>query len=260
MPASRRTWWFVTVADEGIGIPEADLDRVFERFYRVDAARRRDTGGSGLGLSIVRHVVVNHGGRGVGHRGRRRGIDLQDRAAPSALDDGDRGPNLKRSAPLPEDQRAKRILVVDDEPSYLDALTISLEAEGFEVVAAEDGFVALEMFRSSNPTWSLLDLMLATCLGSGRVPGHPSDQQCPDHHGHRQVREVDVVVGLEVGADDYITKPYRIRELLARIRALLRRGEESSTPSSGRAHRRRRDPRCRAARGDGGWRSRSRCR
>ncbi len=52
----------ISVADEGIGIPEADLDRVFERFYRVDAARRRETGGTGLGLSIVRHVALNHGG------------------------------------------------------------------------------------------------------------------------------------------------------------------------------------------------------
>lgn len=56
-------WVEVSVADEGIGIPEADLVRVFERFYRVDAARRRNTGGTGLGLSIVRHVVLNHGGQ-----------------------------------------------------------------------------------------------------------------------------------------------------------------------------------------------------
>jgi two-component system sensor histidine kinase SenX3 len=52
----------LSVSDQGIGIPAADLDRVFERFYRVDAARRRDTGGTGLGLAIVRHVAINHGG------------------------------------------------------------------------------------------------------------------------------------------------------------------------------------------------------
>lgn len=58
----RGQWVSISVADQGIGIPEADLDRVFERFYRVDAARRRETGGTGLGLSIVRHVAINHGG------------------------------------------------------------------------------------------------------------------------------------------------------------------------------------------------------
>ena len=58
----RGQWASISVADQGIGIPESDLDRVFERFYRVDAARRRETGGTGLGLSIVRHVAINHGG------------------------------------------------------------------------------------------------------------------------------------------------------------------------------------------------------
>ena len=58
----RGQWASISVADQGIGIPEADLDRVFERFYRVDAARRRETGGTGLGLSIVRHVAINQGG------------------------------------------------------------------------------------------------------------------------------------------------------------------------------------------------------
>lgn len=58
----RGQWAAISVADQGIGIPESDLDRVFERFYRVDGARRRETGGNGLGLSIVRHVAINHGG------------------------------------------------------------------------------------------------------------------------------------------------------------------------------------------------------
>ena len=74
--ARRRRQVVLDVHDHGIGIPGRDLDRVFERFYRVDKARSRETGGSGLGLSIVRHVMANHGGQVVGGVGRGRGLDV----------------------------------------------------------------------------------------------------------------------------------------------------------------------------------------
>jgi two-component system response regulator RegX3 len=136
---------------------------------------------------------------------------------------------------LPEDQRAKRILVVDDEPSFVDALTISLSAEGFEVIAAEDGFVALDMFRRFKPDLVLLDLMIPRVSGVDVCRDIRATSNVPIVMVTAKSDEVDVVVGLEVGADDYITKPYRIRELLARIRALLRRAEDSSAGlSSGR--------------------------
>ena len=119
-----------------------------------------------------------------------------------------------------------RVLVVEDEESYSDALAYMLRKEGYEVAIAADGNAALAEFDRNGADIVLLDLML---------PGLPGTEVC------RQIRqtssvpvimvsakddEVDKVVGLELGADDYVTKPYSPRELVARIRAVLRRGQE----------------------------------
>jgi two-component system response regulator RegX3 len=119
-----------------------------------------------------------------------------------------------------------RVLVVEDEESYSDALAYMLRKEGFEVAIANNGNDALTEFDRGGADIVLLDLML---------PGIPGTEVC------RQIRatsnvpvimvsakddEVDKVVGLELGADDYVTKPYTPRELVARIRAVLRRGAE----------------------------------
>src|SRR5215211_5842584 len=119
-----------------------------------------------------------------------------------------------------------RVLVVEDEESFSDALSYMLRREGFEAVVAATGPEALDEFERGGADIVLLDLML---------PGLPGTEVC------RQIRqtssvpvimvtakdaEVDKVVGLELGADDYVTKPYSPRELVARIRAVLRRGAE----------------------------------
>ena len=118
-----------------------------------------------------------------------------------------------------------RVLVVEDEESYSDALSYMLRKEGFQVALADDGQAALEEFERNGADIVLLDLML---------PGIPGTEVC---RRIRQVStvpvimvtakddEVDTVVGLELGADDYVTKPYSPRELVARIRAVLRRGD-----------------------------------
>jgi two-component system response regulator RegX3 len=125
-----------------------------------------------------------------------------------------------------------RVLVVEDEESYSDALAYMLGKEGFEVAIAADGLTALEEFDRAGADIVLLDLML---------PGLPGTEVC------RRIRqtssvpvimvsakddEVDKVVGLELGADDYVTKPYSPRELVARIRAVLRRGDSGATPDA----------------------------
>lgn len=119
-----------------------------------------------------------------------------------------------------------RVLVVEDEESFSDALTFMLEREGYEVAVAADGNVALEEFEKLGADILLLDLML---------PGLPGTEVCRQIRTRSQVPiimltakdgEVDKVVGLELGADDYVTKPFSSRELLARIRAVLRRNGE----------------------------------
>ncbi|WP_168916372.1 response regulator transcription factor [Microcella flavibacter] len=116
-----------------------------------------------------------------------------------------------------------RILIVDDEPSLSEPLAYLLSREGYETVVADDGNAALAEFDRGGADLVLLDLML---------PGLPGTEVCRELRQRSSVpiimltakdSEVDIVVGLELGADDYVTKPYSTRELLARIRAVLRR-------------------------------------
>ncbi|RPF19794.1 response regulator transcription factor [Myceligenerans xiligouense] len=116
-----------------------------------------------------------------------------------------------------------RILVVEDEESYRDPLTYQLAREGFEVVEAADGNAALAAYDADGADLVLLDLML---------PGLSGTEVCRELRARGDVpvimltakdSEIDKVVGLELGADDYVTKPYSFRELLARMRAVLRR-------------------------------------
>lgn len=125
-----------------------------------------------------------------------------------------------------------RILVVEDEESYRDPLTYQLRREGFDVVEAATGTEALEQYDAAGADLVLLDLML---------PGLSGTEVCRELRQRGDVpvimltakdSEIDKVVGLELGADDYVTKPYSFRELLARVRAVLRRkgGESGGEP------------------------------
>ncbi|HNI35786.1 MAG TPA: response regulator transcription factor [Microthrixaceae bacterium] len=115
------------------------------------------------------------------------------------------------------------ILVVEDEESYIDALNVGLRREGFVVEVARTGAEALTRFDEVGPDLILLDVMLPGVSGIDVCREIRSRSSVPIIMVTAKSSEIDTVVGLEVGADDYVTKPYRLRELVARVRAVLRR-------------------------------------
>jgi len=119
----------------------------------------------------------------------------------------------------------KRILVVDDEPTLVATLRYNLEREGYQVITASDGDVGLTLARSDRPDLIILDLMLPAIDGFEVCRLLRREMTVPILMLTAKADEVDKVVGLELGADDYVTKPFSMRELLARVRALLRRAE-----------------------------------
>ncbi len=126
----------------------------------------------------------------------------------------------------------QRVFVVEDEEAFVDALTVGLTKEGFDVEVARDGAEAIARFDEVNPDVVLLDLMLPRVSGVDVCRDLRRRSRVPIIMVTAKSSEVDTVVGLEVGADDYITKPYRMRELVARVRAVMRRVEDTVSSES----------------------------
>lgn len=120
------------------------------------------------------------------------------------------------------------VLVVEDEPSFVEALSVGLGREGFRVEVAVDGLEALQRFDIVRPDLVLLDVMLPKVSGVDVCRQLRKKSRVPIIMVTAKGAEIDTVVGLEVGADDYVTKPYRMRELIARMRAVMRRIPETS--------------------------------
>jgi two-component system response regulator RegX3 len=118
-----------------------------------------------------------------------------------------------------------RILIVEDEASFSEALAFLLTKEGFETAIAEDGRQAINMFSADGADLILLDLMIPEVSGVEVCRTIRTQSQVPIIMLTAKDAEIDKVVGLELGADDYVTKPYSSRELIARIKAVLRRGQ-----------------------------------
>jgi DNA-binding response OmpR family regulator len=127
---------------------------------------------------------------------------------------------------------ARTVLVVEDEPTVRETLAEALTEDGLRVVTAADGGAALTRFRADKPDLVVLDLMLPGMSGIEVCRVIRAESQVPILMLTARSSELDKVLGLELGADDYVTKPFSLRELQARIRALLRRSEQPGGPES----------------------------
>jgi len=195
----------VAVEDEGAGISAEDLPHVFGRFYQG----KDSSGGFGLGLPICKELVERTGAK-----------------SPSTPKKG----SERRSRSTCRRSRMAKVFVVEDDPAVRDVVEHALVREGMEVKALGDGEAALEHLRGAEPfDLVILDVMLpgmdgiSLCreLRAGSVG--PALTDVPVIMLTARDDETSVVVGLEVGADDYVTKPFRPRELVSRVRAHLRR-------------------------------------
>ncbi len=124
------------------------------------------------------------------------------------------------------------VLVIEDEESFIEALVVGLKREGFLVTVARDGIEGLAMFDRVRPDLVLLDIWLPLKSGIDVCRELRLRTRVPIIMVTAKSSEIDTVVGLEVGADDYVTKPYRLRELVARMRAVLRRSPSSDNGES----------------------------
>jgi two-component system alkaline phosphatase synthesis response regulator PhoP len=119
-----------------------------------------------------------------------------------------------------------KILIVDDEQDIVELVSYNLEKEGFKTVKAFDGEAALKMVKTQKPDLIILDLMLPKMNGLDvcrAIRGNPETASVPIIMLTAKGDEVDKIIGLEIGADDYITKPFSVKELIARVRSILRR-------------------------------------
>lgn len=128
---------------------------------------------------------------------------------------------------------AKKILIIEDEPNIADYLTIYCKAEGYEVTHVRDGLDGLIKFQTDKPDFVLLDLMLPGLDGVEVCRRIRSTSDTPIIMVTARTDEVDKLLGLEIGADDYVTKPFSPRELMARMRVIFRRLDKSNNATPG---------------------------
>lgn len=133
---------------------------------------------------------------------------------------------------LPKLGKARRILIIEDEPTIADYLTIYCKAEGYEVSYERDGLDGLTCFYNEQPDFVLLDLMLPGLDGVEVCRRIRATSDVPIIMVTARSEEVDKLLGLEIGADDYVTKPFSPRELMARIRVIFRRLEKQISPGA----------------------------
>jgi DNA-binding response OmpR family regulator/signal transduction histidine kinase/CHASE3 domain sensor protein len=213
----------VAVSDEGPGIPPAERERVFERFYQIARPNTRNVGGTGLGLPICKALVEAHGGRIWVDEAPGGGARVQFTLPALPAEDDGAAPAPQLLAREPGD--GPRVLLVDDDPALRRILERGLADAGYQVQSVMEPQAALDALTRQPPDLVLLDVMLPGTDGFTFCAQLREWTSVPIIMLTARGAEPDIVRGLQLGADDYVTKPFRIGELLARIQAVLRRAE-----------------------------------
>lgn len=235
----------VSVRDTGAGLEEEQLERIWDRFYQVDATSRRRTGGAGLGLAIVRSIVELHGGLvWVESRGPGRGSDFHFSlpiASREALHEMEGLPKPKARPPMRTARKGESlgtVLVAEDDADQREIIFEMLELEGYEVVLANDGEEALELAAKIHPSAIILDVILP--LADGWEVLHllkkdPSTRDIP-------VLVISVVdqagFGKKLGAEEYLLKPLdpqSLRKTVNRLVGVVRAPESEGDQASSAA-------------------------
>ncbi|WP_433305654.1 SpoIIE family protein phosphatase [Actinoplanes sp. CA-030573] len=241
----------VTVTDTGIGIPEPEMPRLFERFHRIENAQSRSNEGSGIGLALVKELVELHGGTitaesragagttfvirlpfGAGHLPADALVSAGSASTVSATADPYvqealrwAGPDDEAPADAGSGRTARtpaRVLVADDNADMRDYLTRLLRSAGHQVQTVADGRAALEAARARKPDLIVSDVMMPRLDGLqlvSAVRADPRTAGTPVLLLSARAGQEASIEGLEAGADDYLVKPFSSAELLARVQA-----------------------------------------
>ncbi|UCG39087.1 MAG: response regulator [bacterium] len=221
----------IRVMDNGIGIPRDSIDQIFERFYQVDSSPTRRFGGSGLGLSIVREIVLAHGGKIFVESEEGTGttflmlMPVGDQEK-SRRDDGKGAEAATQPIRMAPKGNGERILVVDDDEAFLKMMKLILPREAYEVTATSDPAKVIQMAKTQGANLIMLDLMMPDLDGyevCRMIRRDPGTRNIPilvvsAASGKTVLRKVH-----EAGADEHITKPFNQQDLLFCIDQLLRK-------------------------------------
>jgi CheY-like chemotaxis protein len=230
----------LNIEDNGIGIPQSELDRIFERFYQVDSSSTRRFGGSGLGLSIVREIILAHRGKIFVESEEGKGTSFQilvpigepDRSEKDEQDAQVPQTDLPREGPL---GNGEMILVVDDDMAFLQMMDMILPKEGYQVHSTTDSTRVIELARTHDADLIILDLMMPEIDGFQVCRHIRKDADLSDipilvvsaAGSHEVGRKV-----FEVGADKHITKPFDQQDLFFQLDKLLKESTKRTKEGS----------------------------
>ncbi|MBI1723532.1 MAG: response regulator [Gemmatimonadetes bacterium] len=207
----------VAVSDTGIGIPPAELGRIFDRFYQVDSSSTRRYGGMGLGLALVRQILQAH----------RRRIDVVSTPGVGTTFRFTL-PEAEEAGAEPELEQGRRIVLVDDDPTFCQTVSSYLTRQGFVVETALTGEQGVKVIAGSHPDLVLLDRLLPDCDGFDLLARLKRDERtCAIPVLVASIRQ-ERALGLRLGASAYLVKPLELEALRAEIEQTL-----SASPRSG---------------------------